>query len=56
MLHKAIINHYPVQTIIKMIGKDAHVLAFIIVSDKGLDQNYPYYCKIYNNDRMCQKL
>lgn len=55
-LHKVILNRYPIQTFIKMIGYDAHVLTSVIVSNKGLDQNYPYYCKSYKNDRICQKL
>lgn len=35
-----------------MNGQNVHVLAFILISNKGLDQNYPYYWKAYNNDRI----
>lgn len=51
MLFSVVINHHPVQTIIKMSGQNAHVLAFILISNKGRDQNCPYYCKPHNNDR-----
>lgn len=52
MLCNVVINHHPVQTVIKMNGQNVHVLAFILISNKGLDQNYPYYWKAYNNDRI----